>query len=102
MKKIIATSGLLAYMLYFNSTGAVAAAMPEITPSDLQTTKYQHSSARHEKNFLSRMERLADKFGIDQVALARDIDSGMSSKQILKKYGISKNQLREIVGNRVR
>ncbi len=91
MKKIIATSGLLAYILYFNSTGAIAAAMPEIVATDVvQGPKYHQNST-------SRFERLTHKLGIDPAEFAKDLALGKSPKEIMKKYSITKNQFRELI-----
>lgn len=100
MKKILATGGMLAYVLWFNATGASAAVIPEISATDIiQGPKY-HQNARREKHFEAKIARLADKLGLDMDELHQDMKSGKSMKEILKKYDITKNQLREVMGNK--
>lgn len=94
MKKILATGGMLAYMLWFNSTGAMAATLPEIIATDIDHgPKYHTRAAKYAEK---KLERLAQKFHLDPEELAADLDSGKSIKEILKKHGITKNQLREL------
>lgn len=101
MKKILATGGMLAYMLWFNSTGAVAATLPEIIATDLDHSPRYHTRA--DKRVEKKLDRLAQKFGLDPEELSADLDSGKSIKQILKKHGITKNQLRELrIAQRIR
>ncbi|MBP6904821.1 MAG: hypothetical protein KBB91_02070 [Candidatus Pacebacteria bacterium] len=101
MKKILATGGMLAYMVWFNATGSVSAAgvLPEINVNDIEGPKY-HQNARHEKNVEAKIARLADKFGLDADDLQKDLKSSKSIKEILKKHGITKNQFREVMGSK--
>ncbi len=96
MKKIIATTGMLAYILYFNSTGALASAMPDISATDdVQTTKH-HQSFKQAKHKPDHAVRLAQKLGVDTTQLQLDRAAGLSPKGIMKKYNITKNQFREL------
>jgi|GEM_PF-3671595 len=99
MKKILATGAVLAYIAWFNSTGAVAATLPEIAVTDIQGPKH-HQNARQKKGAEDKIIRLADKLGLDADELERDLTSQKSLKQILKKHGITKNQLRQVLGKR--
>ncbi len=92
MKKIIATGGMLAYILWFNSTGAFAATMPEITATDTVGRTPLHTRTHKQ----SRFEQLAQKYNIDSTALRTDLANKVPHKTILKSYDITKNQLREI------
>jgi tRNA nucleotidyltransferase/poly(A) polymerase len=97
MKKILATGAMLAYIAWFNSTGAVAATMPEISVNDIQGPK-AHQGARREKSLEAKVARLAQKFDLDADELHKDLTSKKSIKDILKKHGITKHQLREVMG----
>lgn len=99
MKKILATGAMLAYITWFNSAGALAATMPEITASEVQGPKH-HQNMRHTKHAHDKLMRLAEKFEIDHIELERDLQSNKSIKEILSKYGITKNQFREVMGKR--
>ncbi len=99
MKKILATGAMLAYITWFNSTGALAATMPEIAASEVQGPKH-HQSMRHTKRAQDKLVRLAEKFDIDYAELERDLQSNKSIKEILKKHGITKAQFREVMGKR--
>lgn len=101
MKKILATGAMIAYITWFNSTTALAATMPEIVATDIQGPKH-HEGARREKNAEAKVARLAEKLGLDADILQKDLASNLSIKDILKKHGITKNQLREVLHNRHR
>lgn len=60
MKKILATGAMLAYITFFNSTGALATNVPEIAVTDIQGTK-SYQSARHDKYSEARTERQLNK-----------------------------------------
>ncbi len=96
MKKLLATGGMLAYILLFNTNGALATSIvPEINATDIQGPKH-HQGGRKTKNSEEKIARLADKLNLDVDILQEDLKSHLSIKQILKKHGITKNQLREI------
>lgn len=99
MKKILATGAMLAYITWFNSTGALAATMPEIVASEVHGPKH-HQNARHTKHAHDKLVRLAEKFGIDHNELEQDLQSTKSIKEILKKHGITNKQFREVMGKR--
>lgn len=99
MKKILATGGMLAYMLMFNSGVVSAHMLPDIAASEIQVPTTEES-AKREKHFEAKISRLADKLGLDVDELKQDLESGQSTKDILKKYGVTKNQLREVMGNK--
>lgn len=101
MKKILATGAMLAYITWFNSTSAMAAAMPEISASDdIQSPKH-HQNARHETK-QEKAAKLAEKLGIDLTQLHLDLAAGVTPKEVMKSYGLNKNQLRELVGKHAR
>ncbi len=90
---------MLTYMFLFNSGIASGHMLPEINATEIKGPG-SHENARHEKNFESKIARLADKFGLDADELTADLESHKTIKQILKKHGITKNQLREVMGNK--
>jgi hypothetical protein len=101
MKKFLATGAMLAYITWFNSTGALAATMPEINAADdIQGPKH-HQNARHQ-NKQEKAAKLADKLGIDLTQLHLDLAAGIAPKEVMKSYSLNKNQLRELVGKRAR
>jgi hypothetical protein len=96
MKKFLATGAMLAYITWFNSTGASAAMLPEITANDIQGPKHHQSARSHKKDSGAKKARLAQKLGVDPKALQLDLAAGLSVKDVLKKYGITRNQFREL------
>lgn len=101
MKKILATGAMLAYVTWFNYTGALAATLPEIAATDdIQRPKH-HQSARHESK-QEKAAKLAEKLGIDLTQLHLDLAAGIVPKEVIKSYGLNKNQLRELVGKHAR
>ncbi len=101
MKKILATGAMLAYITWFNSTGASAAAMPEILATDIQGPKH-HQGVRHDKTRAEKVTRLAEKLGVDIEELYKDIKSDKTLKEILKDHHITKKQFRELTNKRAR
>ncbi len=103
MKKILATGAMLAYITWFNSTGAFAATMPDINVSDdIQGPKY-HQNRHDKKTPEEKAARLAQKLGVDRKQLTLDLAAGLTPKEVMKKHGITnKNQFRELVGKRAR
>lgn len=87
---------MLAYITWFNSTGASAAMLPEITANDIQGPKHHQSARSHKKDPGAKKARLAQKLGVDMTALELDLASGLSPKDIIKKFGITRNQFREL------
>ena len=101
MKKILATGAMLAYITWFNSSGVMAAAMPEISAhDDIQSAKH-HQNARHESKH-DKAVKLAEKLGIDLTQLHLDLAAGIAPKEVMKSYNLNKNQLRELVGKHAR
>lgn len=99
MKKILVTGGMLTYMILFNAGITQAALLPDITTNELDRTSSSERMS-HEKHFEAKIARLATKLNLDPDQLALDIKSGKSTKDILKKHGITKNQLREVMGKK--
>lgn len=99
MKKILVTGGMLTYMVLFNAGITSAQILPDINASELQTPTTQQT-IRRENNFEAKITSLALKLGIDPDDLADDIKSGKSTKEILKKHGITKSQLNRVLGGK--
>lgn len=98
MKKILVTGGMLTYMLLVNAGVASVYAAPDLSDHDRRSGHYE--SARHQKNMEAKLVRLANKLGLDPDLLQDDINSNKSIKEILKSHGITKQQLKEVMGNR--
>ena len=76
---------MLAYITWFNSTGAMAAAMPDIVASDdIQSPKH-HQNVKHHKDTQEKSLRLAQKLGVDVKQLHLDLAAGLSQKDVIKK-----------------
>lgn len=89
---------MLTYMFLFNSGIAGAHNLPDVNASEIGLSRNNttEEKEKHAKNFETKISRLADKLGLDPEAIKADADAGKTVKEILKKYGITKNQLKEI------
>jgi hypothetical protein len=99
MKKILVTGGMLTYMVLFNAGISSAQMLPEVSATEIQASSSQESIG-HENNFEAKITRLALRLNINPDDLIEDIASHKSTKEILKKHGITKSQLSSVFGKR--
>lgn len=99
MKKILVTGGMLTYMVLFNAGITSAQNLPDINASDLQS-RTSEQNIRREKQVESKITNLAIKLGVDPEILINDINSGKSTKDILKKHGISSKKLKNVLNKK--
>ncbi|HVY35901.1 MAG TPA: hypothetical protein VG982_01320 [Candidatus Paceibacterota bacterium] len=98
MKKFIATSGMLSYILLVNAGVLNAQVLSDVTIPDTERVIPSHS-IRHQNNFDEKLSRIALKLGLDPEELAQEASSGKTIQQILKDHGIKKGDIAAVLGN---
>lgn len=99
MKKFLATSGMLTYMLLINAGITSAQDISTITVNDTVEQPRQ-SSVRHESGFDKKITTIANKLNLDPEELKRDAKKGKTIRQILKAHGVKTTEINRVLGNK--
>ena len=99
MKKFLATSSMLTYMLLVNAGITSAQDIGTITVNDTVEQPRQ-SNVRHEAGFDKKVTVIANKLNLDPEELKQDAKKGKTIKQILKSRGIPNDKIQQVLGNK--
>ncbi|HEY4509282.1 MAG TPA: hypothetical protein VJC13_03360 [Candidatus Paceibacterota bacterium] len=100
MKKVLlasASTGIVAGMFLLGSAPVLAENVDSFVPAYTQNTLNTGMHMMHRWNSTTKVNALANRLGLDPVAVNSELKSGKTLKQILQENGIVPDQLHKVI-----